>query len=487
MRTSARWPAFALFLVALTSCRGVDSQESAPALTDSALRIGFGGFVGTNASAGLEAMVRILVEERLVNFAPDGRVLPNLIDRWTASPDRKTWQLHLSPGVRFHDGTPVTSQILRDVLRARLPGSLGGAAGNLVSIDASGEDTVAISLNAPSNFLVDGLELLFEKPGTTRNPVGTGPFQLDDRREDEVVFSRNAGYRGDAPAISEIHMKQYGSLRSAWADMLRGQVDMLYEVGVDALGFLEGSQTATVYTFQRPYVNAVLLNMRRQPFKSADTRRALNAAIDRAALVSQVFYGHAVPASGPISPFHWAYDRSAPTLKYSPSAMKPLEFTCLLGDRSQERLGLAVQQQLQEVGVTMHLEMVENLDEAITRLTTGDFDAFLADTASGPHLFRPSQFWTTNGVSNYGKFSNPAIDSGFERIDRAASDSEYREAVASLQRAFLDDPPAIFLAWGQRARAVSTRFAVPVEPGRDVFSTVRLWRPLAAPRIISTN
>jgi hypothetical protein len=49
--------------------------------------------------------------------------------------------------------------------------------------------------------------------------------------------------------------------------------------------------------------------------------------------------------------------------------------------------------------------------------------------------------------------------------------------VAALQRAIVDDPPAIFLAWSQRARAVSTRFHVPVEPGRDILSTLRLWRP----------
>jgi hypothetical protein len=42
----------------------------------------------------------------------------------------------------------------------------------------------------------------------------------------------------------------------------------------------------------------------------------------------------------------------------------------------------------------------------------------------------------------------------------------------------VDDPPAIFLAWSERARAISTRFDVPVEPGRDILSTLRLWRPI---------
>ena len=45
----------------------------------------------------------------------------------------------------------------------------------------------------------------------------------------------------------------------------------------------------------------------------------------------------------------------------------------------------------------------------------------------------------------------------------------YKAGVAAFQRAILDDPPAIFLAWSERARAVSTRFDVPVEPERDIL------------------
>ena len=42
----------------------------------------------------------------------------------------------------------------------------------------------------------------------------------------------------------------------------------------------------------------------------------------------------------------------------------------------------------------------------------------------------------------------------------------------------IDDPPAIFLAWSERARAVSKRFVVPdAEPGRDILSTLRFWKP----------
>ena len=57
----------------------------------------------------------------------------------------------------------------------------------------------------------------------------------------------------------------------------------------------------------------------------------------------------------------------------------------------------------------------------------------------------------------------------------AESDDAFRRGFAAYQRALIDDPPAIFLAWAERARAVSTRFTVPPDAERDVINTIRFW------------
>ncbi|HEY2907848.1 MAG TPA: hypothetical protein VGJ29_18230, partial [Vicinamibacterales bacterium] len=72
-------------------------------------------------------------------------------------------------------------------------------------------------------------------------------------------------------------------------------------------------------------------------------------------------------------------------------------------------------------------------------------------------------------------------------VRAASSDDEYKTAVENLQKLTFDDPPAIYLAWGQRSRAISKRFNVPVEPGRDVLSTLRLWKPAAGTQTASRN
>ena len=79
------------------------------------------------------------------------------------------------------------------------------------------------------------------------------------------------------------------------------------------------------------------------------------------------------------------------------------------------------------------------------------------------------------------------MDSALDVVRTAASDDDYRVAVEKLQQLTFDNPPAIYLAWGQRSRAISKRFDVPVEPGRDILSTLRLWKPAAGAQNASRN
>jgi hypothetical protein len=62
-------------------------------------------------------------------------------------------------------------------------------------------------------------------------------------------------------------------------------------------------------------------------------------------------------------------------------------------------------------------------------------------------------------------------------IRRAASDTEYRAAFRAFQLESLESAPAIFLAIGETARAVSRRFQVVATPNSDILHTIADWRP----------
>jgi peptide/nickel transport system substrate-binding protein len=303
----------------------------------------------------------------------------------------------------------------------------------------------------------------------------------------------NSSYYGGRPLVDRIVFQSYDSVRSAWADMLRGRVDMLYEVGVDAVDSLSLSSQTKVFTFERPYAFLVFLNVRNPKLRDKALRRSLNAAIDRDALVAEALNGHGTPADGPVWPHHWSYGSELARFRFQPTRVARgndvLQLRCLiLGDQAHERLGLAIQRQLRPAGVELVFEQVTP-DQFVMRWGAGDFEAALGDYRMGPSLLRQYQVWYSSAPFKSGHFSSTRVDGALDRIRSAPDDSAYKAGVADFQRAIVDDPPAIFLAWGERLRAVSTRFEVPSEPGRDILSApvLRLWRPVASGRMISPN
>jgi ABC-type oligopeptide transport system substrate-binding subunit len=113
------------------------------------------------------------------------------------------------------------------------------------------------------------------------------------------------------------------------------------------------------------------------------------------------------------------------------------------------------------------------------RAGTGDFDAIVVSVTSGPAIIRPYLWWDSKGKNNRGEYSSPSVDAALDSIRHATSDDQYRTGVANFQKSILDDPPAIFLAWDEHARAVSSRFDVATQPGTDIIRTLHLWRPAA--------
>jgi hypothetical protein len=102
---------------------------------------------------------------------------------------------------------------------------------------------------------------------------------------------------------------------------------------------------------------------------------------------------------------------------------------------------------------------------------------------------RPYQAWHSKGaVNNSGAFGNKAVDAAFDKARFAETESSFRDAVRGVDQAFRDDPPAILLAWSERARAISRRFDVPpADAGRDILFTLRQWKPRADAAFASRN
>ena len=476
-----------MVLVAVLGTAGCRSSEPARSEAEEVtLRVGVGDFSSVNAQAGLRQIGEILSGEGLVRIDQNGRATPWLAEGWNLAADGLSVTIRLRSGAKFHDGSPVTATAVLNSLNKTLPQFMGPAFEDVDSISAKGDYQVDIRFRRASPFLLEALEIPIRQ---SDNPeIGTGPFQTSDSTSSDELRANDHYYLG-RPQLDRIVVTNYPSTRAAWADLLRDQVDMLYEVSNDALDSLNTAKTVSVFSVMRPYQYVIAFNPRSPKLQSAAIRRALNDAIDRAALVRDALNGHGSISRGPVWPSHWTVTGELAGFGFDPAAaakeLSALHFKCLI-PRGYERFGLMVKRQLEMVGVNMEIEEASP-DRVYQALATSDFEAVFLDMVSGPSLFRPYEWWRSGGSLNQGAFGSVPIDAALDRIRHATSEVEYRAAVYGFQQAILQDPPAIFLAWSERSRAVSRRFDVPVEPGRDILTTLRLWRPSNDLRYVDRN
>jgi ABC-type transport system substrate-binding protein len=454
------------------------------------LRVGIGPLSSTSSQGGLRQFSQLLYTEGLARLGVDGRPQPWLAEKWDLADEGRSLIVTLRNGVTFHDGSPVTAEIVAGLLPDALRSTtMGNVFEDVERIRATSPTTIEIRLRHASPFLLEGLEVPVRKPGSPT--VGTGPFKMTSASMTE--FEANANYYLGRPQISQIRLGMFPSVRGAWAELLRNGIDMLHEVGPDALDSLQSSTNIAVFTYIRHYQYLVVLNSALPALKSPAIRRALNLAIDRPRLIKDALSDHGVPSNSVIWPQYWALEHRS-TVDYDPQhaaqvlSLKHLRLTCLVPpDLKYERIALELKRQLAAVGVDL-VVLPASHDQIFEAEKERKYEAVLTEAISAPSLLRPYQLWHSGGAGHQGGFGSPVIDAAYDRVRFAGNETDYRMSVAALQQTFTDDPPAIFLAWGEHARAVSKRFEVPAQaPGRDALGSLRLWVPRTEERVASRN
>lgn len=437
-----------------------------------------------------------LTKESLLTIGDDGRLRPRVVESWSSSEDGLIWWLHVRKGVKFHDGSTVTAaDIAPRIVRPR-PGTVPGS--RVLSARAVDAHVIEVKLTEPSSFFLEDLATVDVEKQIRDGFIGMGPFVTEPPAvagQPSMTFRAFPDYYRGAPAIDRVEIRTYEDLRRAWSALMRGEIDFLYEVTRDAQDFVEAETSVEVSTFLRPFAYVLGFNPDRPQLRSPLVRRAINLAVDRPRLIREAFNGRAEPAWSHVWPHHWAHDAAVAPPRFDPTEAarmidasgvpaptgpgmpSRLRFTAMVY-APLERVALALQRQLAQVGIDMRIEIPETND-LLQRMSTGDYDAFMFEMASARVLKYPYFFWHSKGSYRSAQFGNSydAADGALDRIRLARNETDYRAGVAAFQRVLADDPPAVFLAWGQVARAVKRSYDIPAEQGADIYHTISQWKP----------
>ena len=260
------------------------------------------------------------VYEGLVYFEPGLPVRPLLSDRWT-TPDDLTWRLHVREGVRFHDGGPLTAaDVIASIERARSNAVIGHQLDEIAAVrEVQGEEgVVEIVTNRPAPLLLTRLEAVAIAPRAFDPlvPTGTGPYRWSiGSPQGPIVLRAWDGYWRRPPDFEEVDVRFVEYQEELETLLHRRQLDVVASVASSFVAGRQGAEGWQVEASRAVAVSYLGLNLAASPLDDPLVREAIEAAIDRPALVAAVFpAGTADPARSLVP---------AEVFGYSPAHRRP--------------------------------------------------------------------------------------------------------------------------------------------------------------------
>jgi peptide/nickel transport system substrate-binding protein len=488
-----------------------------------------------------EEMVTALVFSRLADIGPgletygDRGFTPSLASRWAWSADSLSIAFTLDSAARWHDGTPVTARDVQFTFATYTARDVGAPrASQLRNIDSvtvrdARTAVVWFRARAPQQFhdatypmqLLPAHLLDTIPPGRlassafARAPVGSGPFRLarwDAGARVEVVAD-TAYWRG-RPSLDRVVWSVTPDPEAALVRLLAGEVDVVEGLTAAQLPRVAASPGARVALVPGVQYGFLLLNWRdpRRPaaphpvLADARVRRAMQRAVDRAALVRNVFDSLATVAAGPapsaLLPPGMAdptppldlgvanalldsagYTQRAPDgTRMKGGQRLELEVLVPAPSRPRQRYAVLLQGQLARVGIRL-VPVVLEVSALVARLEARRFDTFLGANAADPGLLGLRQSWRSNGASNDGRYESRAFDALLDSALAAFAPEEGRRLMARVMAQAAADVPALWLYEPRTALGVHRRLRTPALPANGWFHGVDRWSVDPAARL----
>jgi len=162
-----------------------------------------------------------MIYDTLFGTDEKNQVKPQMVDKWTVSPDQRLWTFTLRPGLEFHDGKPVTGEdVTASLERWGKRDAMGQKLMTFIErMDSPKPDTFRIFLREACGIMLEALgkpssnvpfimpKRVAETPADKQieEHIGSGPyvFKRDEFKPgDRAVYVKNPKYipRKEAPS-----------------------------------------------------------------------------------------------------------------------------------------------------------------------------------------------------------------------------------------------------------------------------------------------
>lgn len=439
-------------------------------------------------TASSDTKVSANLYQGLMEFAPGTlEPRPALAQSYEISEDGLSYVFELKPGVRFHDGTPLTAAVVQWNFSRMLdpqhpyhdtgPFPLAFFFEHVTQVEALDKRRVRFRLKQPyapflanlaypAGYLVSPTAVERWGADYERHPAGTGPFQFEAWLPGHRISLLRYPHYHAAPARSRrVVFLFHADSMTRIAQLRSGSVDLITEVPADHVAWFERTPQYRVLEAAGPHLWFVILNTRTPPFDDARVRRAVNYAVNKRAIVRDVLQGTAHVAAGPVAAAFGAAAGDVKPYPYDPARARALLAEARPSTRkllmlapqtgagmlAPMEMATAIQADLAAVGFEVEIRSFE-WNTYLQQVNSGLRDAHLAEMAwmtndpdTLPYLALRSTAAPPEGF-NSGWYRNPKVDAMLEVARTQTNPRRREELYAELQRLVHDDAPWLFVA-----------------------------------------
>ena len=442
--------------------------------------------VTQDANPDIWAFTQIYQQLVRVNVKGDG-FEPDLAEKWTTSPDGRTWTFNLRKNAKFSNGDPVkASDAVWSLKRARdTKGPWKWALEAVEDIQAKDDYTVVISLKEPwAPFLADislfSNSILPEKvfkgakdEDIANKPVGSGPFMLADwKKGEELVMKPNPHYyEKGVPKAPELRIRYIPDDNSRIIALQSGDVDGIDYPPFSRIEELRKDAKLEAQLNPSTQVSHLSLNMREAPLNNVKFRQALAFGTDRAAIVKAVCFGYCTPATTFLpmtTPFFNkaskgnAYDlNKAKQLLKESGIATPITLKILYraNDAVHQPTAVALKEMWGKLGVTLELDPLDRAT-ATQRYRANQFQVYITSWTNDipdPSQLAAYALGFTESESYHSGYKSAEMDGLLAKGMRETNVEKRRQVYYEIQELALRDSPLIILYYSPYTIAINKK------------------------------
>ncbi|HLM65152.1 MAG TPA: ABC transporter substrate-binding protein [Acidimicrobiales bacterium] len=422
-------------------------------------------------------MVARTIYDTLTRPNADGEYEPWLAESVEPNDDYTEWTIGLRDGIKFHDGTDLTAEVVKNNLDAyrgqyptRSPLLFTFVFDNVESVDVVDPLTVSVTMKQPwvsfDAYLFSSGRLgmmaqsqLDDETSCAQDLVGTGPFKLVDWTPNQsLTAEKNPDYwatdadGNQLPYLDEIEFRPIVESDQRLNALQSGEINAMHESDPSTVAEMRslnesGTITATE-SVEFGEVSYVMLNSSKPPFDNIKAREAVASAFDFDEYNSIIGRDILTRASGPFAPGNIGNldDTGLPSLdldrakelagEYEDETGEPLSFTYTT-TQAETTVAAAqvIKEQVEAAGMEMEIVTVDQSTQIDTAIS-GDFEAIGWRNHPGGDPDEQYVWWQSTYPTNFGRINDPEIDRLLAE-GRTTADADERQGIyEDLNRRF---------------------------------------------------